>query len=562
MRVAARRRGTYWVRFGFAAMAIGIAAVILLGTLRQTPMQQAQILFAILSMLAFLYALFAGALATSDCVSEEKREGTLGLLFLTSLRGYDVVVGKVMASSLRAVSGLVALIPILAVPLLMGSIGGDLVRNTALVLVNTMFLSLSVGVLVSVLARDPRHAVGGAIFGMIFLIGLIPLGRWIFIEYVLIDALHLVTRGAGESEALAWLLYSNPFMLFSWSGQNFMPAAAAQKFWVALGVQHAIAWGCLVLACVLVPRSWRDRTEVRTRRSRTAPVSGVVAEGVAEPVRAQARGGSDEDRGVLLDELPFGWIVTRDRRARWFTWAGLGVVAGVWLWGYFEVKEDWLQAVVGLTTLFVAGGWLKVRLAASACRHLHENRRSGALELVLCTAQTPDTVLRGYLDGLRRILLSPLATVLAAGGLLMVAAAGQDRGASDLGELAMTFVVGAGLLLLDLWTLAWTGMWNGMRSARYVRAWTLTLGQVLFLPWALFVLSAVLVTVAIEVLDLAPTFDPGYGGMLIWWVGIAVGVDALFLIISRTSLRRRFRDLAVEHYGPLPAAGGVAGKPS
>jgi hypothetical protein len=39
-------------------------------------------------------------------------------------------------------------------------------------------------------------------------------------------------------------------------------------------------------------------------------------------------------------------------------------------------------------------------------------------------------------------------------------------------------------------------------------------------------------------------------------------VDALFLIISRTSLRRRFRDLAVEHYGPLPAAGGVAGKPS
>lgn len=549
-------------------MAIGIAAIILLGTLRQAPMQQAQILFATLSMLAFVYALFAGALATSDCVSEEKREGTLGLLFLTSLRGYDVVVGKVMASSLRTVSGLVALIPILAVPLLMGSVGGDLVRNTALVLANTMFLSLSVGVLVSVLARDPRHAVGGAIFGMIFLIALIPLGRWIFIEYVLIDALHLVTRGAGESEALAWLFYSNPFVLFSWSGQSFWPTVAAQKFWIAMGVQHAIAWGCLLLACVLVPRSWRDRTEVRTRRSRSMPSRAAAAEPGAEPGRDEAqarpRGGSDEDRGVLLDELPFGWIVTRDRRARWFTWAGLGVVAGVWLWGYFEVKEDWLQAVVGLTTVFVAGVWLKVRLAASACRHLHENRRSGALELVLCTAQTPDTVLRGYLDGLRRILLSPLATVLAGGGLLMVAAAGQDRGASDLKELVMTFVVGAGLLLLDLWTLAWTGMWNGMRSARYVRAWTLTLGQVLFLPWVLFVLSTVLVSVAVEVLDLAPTFDLGFGGMLIWWVAIAVGVDAVFLIVSRTGLRRRFRDLAVEHYGPITAPGVAAGtgKPS
>ena len=31
---------------------------------------------------------------TADCLSEEKREGTLGLLFLTDLRGYDIVVSS------------------------------------------------------------------------------------------------------------------------------------------------------------------------------------------------------------------------------------------------------------------------------------------------------------------------------------------------------------------------------------------------------------------------------------------------------------------------------------
>src|SRR5690348_16316413 len=81
-------------------------------------------LFAILSWLSLAATLSAGLFLTSDCLSEEKREGTLGLLFLTDLRGYDVVAGKLLGTSLRAAYALLAIFPILAITLLMGGVAG------------------------------------------------------------------------------------------------------------------------------------------------------------------------------------------------------------------------------------------------------------------------------------------------------------------------------------------------------------------------------------------------------------------------------------------------------
>src|SRR5208282_939788 len=79
-----------------------------------------QTLFYVIPSGAFLYCLFTGVRSTADCVSEEKREGTLGLLFLTDLKGYDVVGGKLVATSLNSFYGLTAIFPVLAIPLLMG----------------------------------------------------------------------------------------------------------------------------------------------------------------------------------------------------------------------------------------------------------------------------------------------------------------------------------------------------------------------------------------------------------------------------------------------------------
>jgi len=98
LRAASRRRQTYWLRTG------ATLTVILLGTWLFVVMQYehrklSSYLFGTLTGSVIFYALLTGIRATADCLSEERREGTLGLLFLTGLKGYEVVLGKLAANS-------------------------------------------------------------------------------------------------------------------------------------------------------------------------------------------------------------------------------------------------------------------------------------------------------------------------------------------------------------------------------------------------------------------------------------------------------------------------------
>src|SRR3954449_10240262 len=117
LRVAARSRSTFWVRLVAAIVGLVMGGWWLLLITAGTfgPVNLGKVLFGILTWLAFIAALCAGLFFTSDCLSEEKREGTLGFLFLTDLRGYDVVAGKLLATSLRGFFALLALLPILGI---------------------------------------------------------------------------------------------------------------------------------------------------------------------------------------------------------------------------------------------------------------------------------------------------------------------------------------------------------------------------------------------------------------------------------------------------------------
>jgi len=59
-------------------------------------------LFQILAYITFLRALLSAVRLTSDCLSGEKRDSALGFLFITDLKPYDVVFGKLAATSLLA----------------------------------------------------------------------------------------------------------------------------------------------------------------------------------------------------------------------------------------------------------------------------------------------------------------------------------------------------------------------------------------------------------------------------------------------------------------------------
>src|ERR1041384_7007161 len=146
LRVAARRWSTYWVRTFVAALVVVACAWIVFANLGEPPHAVAQILFFSVAGGALLYSLLIGVRATADCLSEEKREGTLGLLFLTNLKGYDVVAGKLVANSLNGFYGLIAILPVVALALLMGGLTAAQIGCAALALVNAMFLSVCAGI--------------------------------------------------------------------------------------------------------------------------------------------------------------------------------------------------------------------------------------------------------------------------------------------------------------------------------------------------------------------------------------------------------------------------------
>jgi ABC-type transport system involved in cytochrome c biogenesis permease component len=145
LRVAARHPGTYRTRWFAGTGMMALWLLLFAVNHRVSAAELNKTLFVALGILALGCCLLAGIFLTADCLSEERREGTLGLLFLTDLRGYDVVLGKLVATSVHSVYGLLAMLPVLALPLLMGGVTVGEFWRVVLVLGATLFLSLSIG---------------------------------------------------------------------------------------------------------------------------------------------------------------------------------------------------------------------------------------------------------------------------------------------------------------------------------------------------------------------------------------------------------------------------------
>lgn len=546
LRVASRRRGTFAVRA--IAVAIALAAVTLVFLSqpvhpRNSIAQQSQSLFVTLTVLAFLYALLSGVMTTADCISEEKREGTLGLLFLTDLRGFDVIAGKGLASSLRAVSALVALLPLTAIPLLMGGVDAAAVVASAAVLLNTLFLSLAMGLFASAVVSDARRAAGLTLSLLLVQILLLPLGWGILLEYLPRSWVGgtTTTPGGWGGPGMQFVLSLDPAVALGMAWRmGAASAVPAEDFWRALAWQHGLVWVFVGLACVILPRNWRD------------PVDAQRVGGRAGSGNRAAR-----TRRGWLEEDPFVWLVLRERRSTVGLWAGLAVIAGVWAWGYWQLKEEWMDPMVVLVTLFFAALWLKNGVSTAACRALYEQRRSGALELVLCTPTTGLRMAAGIVRGLRRWITLPVGVVLLVSAVALVVAARSPRGGAELQEVLALAGVGTGVMILDLWTLMWAGLWWGLSSSRFSRAHGITVAVVLALPWVLFFVTMILAGILVDALDLSGLPEPTLSMILGWWAILSVAVDGWVLRRSRSRLVAGLRDLALHNHGE-----GAEGRPA
>src|SRR5438477_7961666 len=98
-------------------------------------------------------------LLTADCVSRERREGTLPLLFLTPLKPGGIILAKGMAHALRAFSLWLAVLPVTTIPFLLGGIGWKEAAISLGINFSAILLALAVGLLASAVCKEWRRAV-------------------------------------------------------------------------------------------------------------------------------------------------------------------------------------------------------------------------------------------------------------------------------------------------------------------------------------------------------------------------------------------------------------------
>ncbi len=525
LRVAARRPGTFWVRSGAALGILVVGTWYYLMYSGQPPHDIAMGLFGILTGSAVLYCLFSGVWFTADCLSEEKREGTLGLLFLTDLKGYDVVLGKLAATSVNGLYGVLAAMPILALPLLMGGVAPGEVWRMALVAVNTLFFSLAIGMCVSALSRSPLKA-------MALTLGLIVLFT------VVSPAWGAWRASLGRSPLVGsnWFL---PCAGYSYYWALDVPyTLAPEQFWRSMAVIHGLGWAFLLLACAVAPHAWQSRP------------AGAQALRWRERWRHWSHGGTGERasfRKRLLEHGPYFWLAARARLKPAYVWAVLALIACGWVWGLARSRRDWLGEGTYVLTGLLLNVVMKVWFGLEAGRQLAEDRREGALELLLSTPLTVKEILRGQLLALRRQFQGPVMAVLLVFAVFTLAGASDaamQEDATERGFWIAVWLAAMVMLPADLASLYWLGMWRGLISRNAARAAIVSLACILVLPWVVSVLTMIAVPMVWPHLEAWPTL-PLFLGL---WVGMGLAVDAGFGGWARHRLLADFRLAATRRF--------------
>jgi hypothetical protein len=526
LRVAARQMATYSVRLGLAVRAIIVAVVIFVLTMGLPSAQTGRQMFEWLAGIMMVYCLTYGRRSTADCLSVEKREGTLGLLFLTDLKGHDVVLGKLVATSVRGFYGLLAVFPVLAIPFLMGGITNGEFWRMALVLIDTFLFSLAIGILGSALSRDQQRAMAANLTLLLFFVAA-PAAFMYTVAYL-----------APWLRKFPQLLFSCPVYAF-YLCDDAHYSMASDHFWWSVSVIHGLTWLLVLAAGLIAPRTWQDRPS-RSEK------------GLWRELWHAWRHGPVAERGAFrrrtLDANAFYWLAARARNKPVHVWTFLACMAVWWLVCWAISGSLWLDPSVAVLTALLLNFTFKVWLAIEAGQQLAEDRRTGAFELLLSVPLTVHDIVRGQLLALRRQFFWPLLAVLGVGLLFLV----QMRRPAHDWQYQATWLAGMLMLVIDLVTLSWVGMWRALVERGHNRATISTILRVLVLPWALFgaVVGAGEVWIG---LALGKTWSPGWQFYLKLWMGFGLAADVVFGLTAWWQLRTRFRELALRQFNPAPS---------
>jgi ABC-type Na+ efflux pump permease subunit len=293
-------------------------------------------------------------LMTADCISKEKREGTLDLLFLTPLRVLDVIAGKAGIHAIRATTLLLAALPILGLPFVLGGVGWPQALWALGELINAVLLGIGAGICAS--------SKGGT-------------------------AVQVMVR----AELYALGLFATQTIFFMILG-----AAVAQSGGLKLtlfGVTYVVGLAASVIAFVVLLRISENRLKENWQQQTTALEQPAWVEIFDKDPFWQSA--FRWDKSKTLDRNPIAWLQEYSWTARLTKWGWFIVVLPVELvllmnWASHKFS-GWQPIVTGAVSLGVA---------FSAVWSFRRENENGLLELLLTTPVSAQQLIRGRLWGI------------------------------------------------------------------------------------------------------------------------------------------------------------------
>jgi hypothetical protein len=433
LRVRARSPAAYWTRCG-AALVGFLICLPSIENVNRSP-QAGAAAFNSLVVAAFILCSFSGFL-TVDAISRERREGTLGLLFLTPVQALDVLLGKFGAAGLASLCILAALAPVLILPLLAGGVSGGEATRKVLALFDTMILSLAAGLWASARGRSwwscawtAAGVLAGVMFGPLFLEFIYPVLRPL---------------------RLSW---SGPLSALTWAGDTNYSSSPAH-YWVSIASVHAISWLLVNAAGIRLGRAWREGDDSEPVRVRHATEHEAFAADETLLNSAPPQGFmlfnvniiNPKHEPLAPGQAPLEWLAGRQIGVRTVVWAG--ALLGLVFYRGFGLSPQGMP-------VFVMEGCL---FAWAASRFFIEARRNGELELLLTTPEGGKTIVASQWKWLFAVFYWPVVTLMVAPFVELVAAL-FDRHSNFL--IIVNMLLSGVNTVAGIAALLWAGMWFG-----------------------------------------------------------------------------------------------------
>ncbi|TMQ34413.1 MAG: ABC transporter permease [Planctomycetota bacterium] len=364
--------------------------------------------------------IFFAALSAASAVAREKDRRTFVLLLMTDLHNYEIVLGKLLGSLMQIGLLLAALVPVLAMLVLLGGVDPEQVVQAAVILAATGLAAGSLGCLMALWREKTFQALALTALCLILYLclvqGLTKLPAMV----------EWLTGHEASGQWLAvesWQRWLNPFLamqsvleITAESEAAFPPAYGFALAMLTLSVLLNL-WGIVRL------RVWNPSGEPIMQREQP----GAEKE-EEEKDRAAAHAAPGPVRKVWANPILWREMCTRayGRRPLLVKLASFVVLALICLYALEPVfaggpRPPYLAAY-GLVSVTILSLLL---LSAQAVTAITTERDSGALDLLLVTDLTPQEFIFGKLWGIcynaKEYLLPPLILAVVYASYLMLA---------------------------------------------------------------------------------------------------------------------------------------------